>query len=71
MVGSIKRGIVQKISEDNVSGILIDERGREYFFFTSEVKDGVYLNPGELVTFIRDADFKSTNIAIFIHPVAS
>lgn len=64
-------GRVKSVDPKNNSGLIIDKNGREFIFTQFECRDEVLPLQGEKVSFIHDPDFKTINVAVWIHPVAN
>jgi hypothetical protein len=62
----IRSGIV-KVSA-GICGVIQDGQGKEFYFSITECVEGKLPEIGDLVTFTKDPDFKSTDVAQLVKP---
>jgi hypothetical protein len=62
----VRSGIVKHIDRANNTGIIEDKRGREFFFSIAECCENELPQLYTVVTFVKDPDYKSTDVAALI-----
>jgi hypothetical protein len=62
----VKLGTVISLNKAEQTGIIVDKNNREYFFSVHECCENELPPMWSEVTFVKDADFKSTNVAMLI-----
>ncbi len=62
----ILNGKVMKLDHATGTGVIRDLRGKEFFFRADDCKDAQLPPLHSFVTFMRDEDFKSTNVATLV-----
>lgn len=62
----VRSGIVTQLNRHEGSGTIEDANGREFFFHESECCEEEIFSVGTQVTFVKDTDFKSTNVAALV-----
>jgi hypothetical protein len=61
-----KSGIVIQVDHKTQTGVIEAKNGTEFFFSASECEGGELPAIHSVVTFIKDQDFKSTNVASLV-----
>ena len=59
-------GIVKEVNKATKSGVIQTKLGKEYFFNISECVENELPVQWSNVTFIKDPDFKTTNVAMLV-----
>ncbi len=62
----IREGTVVSIDTENNSGLIEDRKGKEYIFTGYECKDDQLPSVGDEVSFVKDQDFVTINVATMI-----
>ena len=62
----VRFGKVMSIDKTTNTGIIRDQRGRDFFFYGYECENDQLPPLYSVVSFIKDEDFKSTNVACLI-----
>lgn len=63
-----RKGIVTQVIEVGLCGVIRDGMGREFYFAAKDCAGGLP-EVGAQVSFIKDPDFKATDVAYLIEPV--
>lgn len=64
----VRSGTVIRVDAFSNSGMIRDEKGREFYFHLQECCENKLPRLYSVVTFIKDQDFKSTDVAALIQP---
>jgi len=65
----IKTGVVSQVDYRSNSGVLIERKTRqEYFFFIEECSELELPREGDTVTFVKSKEFVTSNVAEHIMP---
>jgi hypothetical protein len=62
----LRLGQIKSIDRHSNTGVLVDQKGIEYFFDASECYGEEIPKRGTTVSFTRDEDYKRTNVALQI-----
>lgn len=62
----VKSGIVKALNRAENTGVIEGKDGREYFFSINECCDLELPRLWATVTFVKDPDYKSTNVAALV-----
>lgn len=62
----VRSGIVVQVNRAEQTGIIEDKNGREFFFSIHECVDNELPGLNSVVTFVKDPDFKSTDVASLV-----
>jgi hypothetical protein len=66
-----KTGRVVSIDSRESSGLIVDQKGREYIFTQWECKDDLLPYVGSEVSFIKDDAWETINVAIDVVPLGN
>lgn len=64
----VRQGLVISIDEKTLTGIIQDKKNRHFFFSVNECHGLRMPALFSKVTFIKDTDFKSTDVASLVKP---
>jgi hypothetical protein len=64
----VRSGIVVRVDVKDQTGIIEDKNGREFFFCVQECFEGKLPEMHAVVTFVKDPDFKTTDVASLVKP---
>lgn len=67
----VRVGKVISINKAERSGLITDFRGREFIFLVKDCKDEAIPKLNTRVTFIKDDDFKTIDVAVVVIPAAA
>jgi hypothetical protein len=67
----VRKGSVIRLSHQDNSGVILDDKGREFYFHANECEGDILPPLDAKVTFVKDTDFKSTNVASLVKRIAS
>lgn len=59
-------GIVKQVCKATKTGVIEDKNGREFFFSIDECCENELPPLWSTVTFVKDPDYKSTNVAALV-----
>jgi hypothetical protein len=62
----VKSGMVISVDASQQCGVIQDDKKRQFFFSINECCDNRLPSVYTTVTFVKDPDFKSTNVAMLI-----
>lgn len=65
----VRSGIVKSVCKATKTGIIEDKNKREFYFSIDECVENELPTQFSTVTFVKDSDYKTTDVACLIKPM--